>query len=98
MNALYWVTWLFMNSKAGSQFLGVHILWTAQGHPGSKLRGDRSSAGFVFCSDGAAAKLGKVNMEMLQRKVGTLEEENLNLRLEVPAHLTVAMLLHGATS
>ncbi|KAK7502479.1 hypothetical protein BaRGS_00006432 [Batillaria attramentaria] len=39
------------------------------------------SSGDTTPSEGIAG-LSKINIEMLQRKVGTLEEENLNLRLE----------------
>ncbi|XP_070187850.1 trafficking kinesin-binding protein 1-like isoform X2 [Littorina saxatilis] len=35
-----------------------------------------------YCPGDGATNLSKVNIEMLQRKVGTLEEENIHLRLE----------------
>nr|KAG5710445.1 hypothetical protein BaRGS_022263 [Batillaria attramentaria] len=49
-------------------------------HANEKDLQDESS-GDTTPSEGIAG-LSKINIEMLQRKVGTLEEENLNLRLE----------------
>lgn len=54
------------------------------------MRSDHTCS-LCLCSDGAAS-LGKVNVEMLERKVGTLEEENFSLRLEVHVHLSITVL------